>query len=370
MKKLSVIAAALFLAGCASQKNIAINANTGLRFIGEYVVPYPLQYKSTTIGGLSGIDYDAKNNLYYIICDDGSKIDPARFYTAKIAISNKGIDTVAFVGMTPLLQPNGAVYDHAGVDPEAMRYNPKTDQLFWSSEGERTIKNNGAVLKDPFVHITDLNGHYIDSFLLPANMHMHQTEAGPRNNGTFEGLAFDGNYKTLYVSVEEPVYEDGPRAGAGDSTAWIRILKFDAATKKPLAQYAYKIDAVVHPASPSNGFKINGISDIMWVGENKLLTIERSFSTGYPNNTIKVYLADLSKATDVTTIGSLKDNSSAIPVFKKLLLNMDSLGSYIDNIEGVTFGPLLPNKHQSLLFIADNNFSATQKTQLLLFEVE
>jgi hypothetical protein len=199
---------------------------------------------------------------------------------------------------------------------------------------------------------------------------MQPTEAGPRNNGTFEGLAFDKNYRTLYVSVEEPIYEDGPRAGAADSTAWIRILQFDVDTKKPLAQYAYKIDAVAHPASPANAFKINGIADIMWLDKNKLLTIERSFSTGYPNNTIKIYLADLSHATDVTAINSVQKNNSIIPVAKKLLFNMDSLGQYIDNIEGVTFGPLLPNGHQSLLFIADNNFSSTQKTQFLLFEVE
>lgn len=49
---------------------------------------------------------------------------------------------------------------------------------------------------------------------------------------------------------------------------------------------------------------------------------------------------------------------------------MDDLGIYIDNIEGVTFGPALPNGHKTLLFIADNNFNAVQKTQLLLFEVK
>ena len=54
---------------------------------------------------------------------------------------------------------------------------------------------------------------------------------------------------------------------------------------------------------------------------------------------------------------------------KKLLLNMDDLGIYIDNIEGVTFGPLLPNGHKTLLFIADNNFSPFEKSQVLLFEI-
>jgi hypothetical protein len=48
---------------------------------------------------------------------------------------------------------------------------------------------------------------------------------------------------------------------------------------------------------------------------------------------------------------------------------MDDLGIYIDNVEGVTFGPLLPNGHKTLIFVADNNFSADEKSQLLLFEV-
>ncbi len=48
---------------------------------------------------------------------------------------------------------------------------------------------------------------------------------------------------------------------------------------------------------------------------------------------------------------------------------MDDLGRYVDNIEGITFGPTLPNGHRTLIFVADNNFSPLQKTQLLLFEV-
>ncbi len=71
---------------------------------------------------------------------------------------------------------------------------------------------------------------------------------------------------------------------------------------------------------------------------------------------------------DISSFESLKD--TAIPVLpKKLLLNMDSLGIFIDNIEGVTFGPLLANGKQSLIFIADNNFNFFEKSQLLLFEL-
>lgn len=48
---------------------------------------------------------------------------------------------------------------------------------------------------------------------------------------------------------------------------------------------------------------------------------------------------------------------------------MDGLGIYIDNIEGVTFGPTLSNGKRSLLFIADNNFNPLEKSQVFLFQV-
>ena len=164
------------------------------------------------------------------------------------------------------------------------------------------------------------------------------------------------------------MYEDGPRADVTDNNAWIRILKFDVATKQNRAQYAYKLEPVAYPASPENSFKINGVPDILAMGNNKLLVMERSFSTGRLACTIKVFITDLTNATDVTNI-PLMNSTQFVPAIKKLLLNMDNLGIYTDNIEGVTFGPTLPNGHKTLLFIADNNFTAIEKSQLLLFEI-
>jgi hypothetical protein len=197
---------------------------------------------------------------------------------------------------------------------------------------------------------------------------MQITQKGPRQNGVFEGLSFTDNYKKLLVNVEEPLYEDGARAGLKDSSAWIRIIKFDVNTRKPKAQYAYQIDPVAYPANPPQAFKINGVPDILAINNHQLLVLERSFSTGRKPCTIKVYLGDLKNVTDVSGMSSLKNNEFN-PVSKALLLNMDDLGIYIDNIEGVTLGPKLSNGHQSLIFVSDNNFSDEQKTQFLLFEI-
>jgi hypothetical protein len=364
----------IFCISCSTQK-IILTEESQLVFLGESDIPYNKIFQNTTVGGLSGIDYDRKNDTYYLISDDRSAINPARFYTAKIYLNEKGIDSVQFISVRNLLQKDGTVFPSSKQDPfhtpdpEGIRYNPKMKHLVWSSEGERSAKKDTIVLENPAVIITSTNGNYIDSFVLPSNMRMQLTQNGPRQNGAFEGLSFSNNYKKLLVSVEEPLFEDGPRAGLKDSSAWIRIIRFDVKKKKPEAQFAYQIDPVAYPPNPPGAFKINGVPDILALNKHQLLIIERSFSSGRRPSTIKVFLAEAAAAQDISKYLSLKDISFQ-PIQKHLLLNMDDLGIYIDNVEGVTLGPKLPNGNQTLIFVADNNFSKEEITQFFLFEIK
>jgi len=198
---------------------------------------------------------------------------------------------------------------------------------------------------------------------------MHATENGPRQNGVLEGLSFANGYKNFYVNVEEPLYEDGPRADLIENNPWIRFYKYDVATKKNTAQYAYKLDPIAYPSIPADGFKINGVPDILSVGNDQFIVLERSFSTGRMPCTIKLFLADAKGATDIQKNNSLKETPATKPIAKKLLLNMDSLGVYVDNVEGVTFGPTLPNGHKTLVLVADNNFLVFERTQFFVFEI-
>jgi hypothetical protein len=365
-----------FFFACSSSKkttgSIKANSISQLRFLSEYDVPNGKQFKGTTIGGLSGIDYDSRRGVYYIISDDRSAINPARFYVARISLNGNRIDSIEFIDVKDLLQRDGKPYPNSKQDPlhtpdpEGIRYNAAKDELVWTSEGERIIRPENNVLEDPSVIAIDRNGNYKDSFALPPNMHMRATENGPRQNGVFEGISFTNDCRYLFVNVEEPIYEDGPRAGLNDSTALIRIIKFDAEKRIPIAQYFYRIEPVAYPPIPVNSFKINGVPDLLWIGDDQLIVTERSFSTGRLPCTIKVFLASLKSATDLMAAGFTQEIR---PASKKLLLNMDELGRYIDNIEGVTFGPDLPNGHRTLLFVSDDNFSPLQKTQFLLFEV-
>ncbi len=379
MKGLIVFSLSVLLFACTATKNSqqqpTISSISALKLLGEIDVPYNLQFKNTTIGGLSGIDYDSANNLYYLICDDRSSINAARLYTAKLFTSPKGIDSVAFVDVAFLRQQNGTVYPNSKQnpantpDPEAIRYNPVTKQLIWTSEGERNVKVTDTVLANPAITTIATDGKYIDTFKLPSQLLMQAIEKGPRQNGVLEGLTFTNNYKQLYVNVEEPLHEDGPRAMLTDTTAWIRIFKYDIKTKKQLKQYAYKLDPIAYPATPIDAFKINGVPDILSIGNNKLLVMERSFSTGRLPCTIKIYEADISNATNICNNPSLQQHTKFTPATKRLILNLDSLGIFTDNVEGMTFGPTLPNGHRTLVCVADNNFAVFEKTQFFLFEI-
>lgn len=371
------ILASYFFSSCSSSRKVETTGEiTHLKFLSEYIIPFNYQFQNTTVGGLSGIDFNPEKNEYYCISDDRSAKNPSRFYTARIVINNNKIDSFVFLKSTFLKDQQGNFYPNSQQDPfhtpdpEALRYDPKNNTFIWSSEGERIVTPQKTILENPAVTEINTDGNYIDTFQLPPQVIMHATEEGPRRNSVFEGVTFDNNYKNLFVSVEEPLYQDGPRAGNGDSSGIIRILKFDMATKKPVAQYAYRIDPVAHPAITPESFKINGISDILYIGDNKLLVLERSYSTGRLACTIKVFIADLSSAENIENIISLKDKSGIKIASKKLLINMDDLGIYIDNIEGITFGPKLSDGKRSLLFIADNNFNPLEKSQVLLFEIE
>ena len=362
-----------FLSGCASLKTG--EAIKQLRFISAYELSKDYLVDGTLVGGLSGIDYDSSRGVYYLICDDRSDRSPARFYTAKIFLSATGIDSVAVVSQTPFRMADGGFFPNKNQDPfhvpdpEALRYHPATQQVFWTSEGERLLKGDTMILNDPTVYVANLDGTWVDSFSTPDNLRMQATQNGPRQNGTFEGLTFTPNQQSLIVSVEEPIYDDGPRAGLGDSAAWVRFVKFDVNSRKPLAQYAYQIDPVVLHAQPAGAFKVNGVTDILAVNDETMLVTERSYSTGNTGSNIRVYLADMKKVEPVAATQNLSQQPPLHSIRKKLLVNMDNLGIFIDNIEGATFGPRLPNGKRSLIFVADDNFSPTEINQFLLFEV-
>jgi len=370
---------ALLFASCSSTKFNALKPRekqiTAIKFLDEYILPSNLKFKNTIVGGLSGIDYDSKQNQYFMISDDPSQYSPARIYTAKIIVGDYKIDTVQFTDVNFILQENGTRYPkyaygkNSKADGESVRYNPKNHQLIWSNEGERLYRTTDTTLVQPALTFIEVSGKYIDTIPLPQGFHFTKTENGPRKNALFEGLTYADNYTTLYASLEEPRYEDGRPADYNFEGALTRILKFDIASKKNVAQYAYNLGAIPVKPTEVNSWNVNGISEILSVNNHTLLVMERAWAKGHDDHTfVKIFLVDLADAENQIHNPSFLKKVPK-PLKKKLLFDFDSLKMHIDNLEGVTFGPKLPNGHDTLIFIADDNFSKDQKAQVLLFEV-
>ena len=373
MRKFLIFFSVLALVSCSSSKQNLAEVPT-LKYINTIEIPFNQEFKKTVVGGLSSIDFDAKNDLYYFICDDRSIYNDARFYTAKIQLAADSLQQIDFQTVFPLKNEAGQKYANwdkypdSSIDPEEMRYNPKTRSVVWSSEGARVIAKDFAVIQNPSLQTATIEGNYLNTYNLPSNLNMQKEERGPRSNGVLEGITFNKNFTELYTNIEEPLFEDDTQASTTKG-GLIRIYKFDTKSRQNSAQYAYRLDPIAHEPNPKTSFAVNGISAIQYYNKNRLLVVERSYSTGKLACTIKVYLCDLSLATNVTNIKSLQTEDFKLAP-KKLILNMDDLGIFTDNIEGITFGPKLANGKQSILFVSDNNFSDKQKTQILLFEIE
>ncbi len=337
-----------------------------LQFLGEALfnnrvdIPQRVDVGGTKVGGLSGITYDAANQRYYSISDDRSQINDARFYTLTVDFSGNTFNSsrVNFTGVTTLRRPDGSAFPALSIDPEGINVTPQG--VYVSSEGDTS---RGI---QPFVNRFDLGTGIQNAALpVPSKYLVGNPASGVRNNLAFETLTRTPN-GSIVTATENALVQDGAAAAVGVPTT-SRILIYNP-NGQPGAEYLYVADPVVDAPTPAGSFATNGLVDMLALSDTRFLALERSFSTGAGNN-IRLYQVDLAGATDVSGLSSISGVNGLMTARKTLLLNFNDLGRELDNIEGLTFGPDLPNGQKSLLFVSDDNFSNTQFTQFLAFGV-
>ncbi|WP_329069724.1 esterase-like activity of phytase family protein [Amycolatopsis sp. NBC_01480] len=351
-----------------------------IRLIGEQIVPNALSFQGTTVGGLSSIDYDPRTGGYALICDDRSAIDPARFYTAKFDVDAHHLGPVTFTGTRPLLRPDGTPYpplaqndpaapqNEQTIDPEELRVDPWTGDYTWSQEGERTATTPPTLI-DPSIRQARRDGSYVRDLPIPANEKM-TPGAGPRQNLVLEGLTYAA-FGTLVASeVEGPLLQDGPEATTTSGS--LSRITLQGRAGPVLAQYAYPQEKLFAGPVPPTAFATTDVSSMLAVNQadpTKYLMMERSFVTGVGNK-IRIYEIDTRGATNILNVKSLASSKDVRPVKKKLLLDLAGYPlSTVDNVEGMTWGPALPGGERSLVLVSDNNFAATQVTQVIALAV-
>jgi 3-phytase len=338
----------------------------GLDFLGQAIVPTGTMFAGTTVGGLSSIAYDAGRGVFYSLSDDQSLINPARFYTLRVDVSDGQLNNgdVSFTGVTTLLAPDGAPYPTASLDPEGLTL-AKSGELIVTSEG---IATRGIA---PWVRRYSLGGMFLGDLPVPDAFLPTSATHGVRQNLAFEAAAVAPNGRHLFVGMENALVQDGPAATVSNGSL-SRILRYNLSTGRLDRQYVYVDDPVAEPPVPLTNFSVNGLVELLPFNTQFMLAMERSFSVGAPGtgNTIKLYAADVTGAADnVDGLDSIK-GVSVRPMSKTLVLDLRTLGLPLDNIEGMVIGPDLPDGRQSLILVSDNNFAASQFTQFLLFAVK
>jgi hypothetical protein len=184
---------------------------------------------------------------------------------------------------------------------------------------------------------------------------------GRQPNRGFEGLTLTPK-GALWVMLQSPLLQDGAlnakqkRAGRN-----IRMLGYTAGTPDgPMAQVVYPLE------SPSHG-----VNEILALDETRFLVIERDGSAARFR---RVYLADIAGATDVSAIPALPADAlpdGVVPARKTLLLDLADPAFGIvampEKIEGLCFGPTLPDGRRTLVVVSDNDLRADQATWFWVF---
>jgi hypothetical protein len=363
----------VFVASATSDTSARIVAD--VEFLGEVIVPTGATFGGTEIGGLSSISYDAGRGVYYALSDDqGNRPtgDPVRYYTIAIDLADGTLDDgdVSFVDVTELFDNDDSPFAPGGLDPEGFTLG-REGFFFMSSEGN--IFANPII--DPFIRRYNHDGIVTANLPIPDKYMPNGVDWGVRFNLAFESLNPTPNGRQLVTAGEGALFQDGP-ASSFTNGSLARILIYDLRKRIPLNEYVYEVGPW---AEPSAIFGVNGIVEVLPIDDaGTMLIMERSFSVGGvlghgTGNVVVIKEVSTQGATDVLAIDALYDGGSPIaftPVSQRQIFAFDDLGVPIDNIEGMTFGPPLPDGRQTLVIVSDNNFAASQFTQFIVLALE
>ena len=124
---------------------------------------------------------------------------------------------------------------------------------------------------------------------------------------------------------------------------------------------------------------INGLTEILHLETDQFLVLERAYSAGHKNkgNKVKLFMADITQATNIKGIDQLKSNTKEIRFAQKsLLFDFETIkdkltDQVVDNLEGLCYGPTLKNGNKTLVIVSDDNFSSfgPQFNQVIILEL-
>ena len=332
---------------------------TGLELLSRYVLPRGTTHEGTTVGGLSGIVYDAGARRFWALSDDRGEHGPVRVYRLRLDLDEGGDGAglrAAFTvdGMVALSDRDGRPFAARSIDPEGVAL----------LSGGFVLSTEGIARAEiaPFVAEAGPDGRIRRELSLPERV-QPAPGRGVRSNLGFESLALTPDARYLFAGLENALVQDGPEAGVGAGSP-ARILRFDRRDGERREEFVYPVGPVAPAPIDEKAFRVNGLVDLVPLDGERLLALERGYVEG-AGNTARLYAVALAGATDVAAVDALAGASYA-PVRKSLLLDLAELGVPMENFEGMAFGPELPDGRGTLVVVSDDNFNPQQEATTFL----
>ena len=360
----------LWLSSCSLPERVTAEERMfrdfSLELVDQVEIPKE-KFQDTLLGGLSAIAYNREQDVFYVLSDDRGKRDPARFYTFKLELEQQEaqikIANFQPQNVTFLITEEDKKYKKGRIDPEGLAISPR-NTIYIASEG------NPSKDIEPFIAEYEINtGKIISELPIPQRYLTEEKSQGIQDNSAFESLTINRTGLPedpfrVFTATEDALLQD--ESFEGEERTRIRFLHYLVNTVgKPIivAEHLYLLD----PASVE--VISNGLTELLALPvEGYFLSLERSY--GFTGAGAKIFQVVVGNATDTSQIESMRGDLGQIqPLRKELLFDLSDLGIYLDNLEGMTLGPRLPDGSRSLILISDDNFNDEQISQLLLFRL-
>jgi hypothetical protein len=337
----------------------------------------PQTFAETPVGGLSALTYDPQRNVFYALSDDRGGLAPPRFYTLNIAIApapdqDVEIRSVDITSVTFLKDANGELYPANQLDPEGLVLSPR-QTLFISSEGVAANASPPTLQEYDLASGTLLTEFRVPDRFLPSPAPDDESlPRGVRDNLGFESLTLNPTASTgafepfrLFLATESALAQDFDENPENPLTNRFLHYLIGPDQSTLIAEHAYSLS--LEPL----GAVSNGLSEILSIDQGgHFLALERVF--GIRGFEVKLFQLATGGATDISTLPQLSTLEGIRPIQKQLVLDLSTLAvpvEALDNLEGMTLGPPLPDGSRSLWLISDDNFSPDQSTQIWLFKL-
>jgi hypothetical protein len=208
-----------------------------------------------------------------------------------------------------------------------------------------------------------------------ANTELTGNLAGRQANRGMEGLAISPDGRTLFGLMQNALLQDNGLSPGTLNRLGLnnRILRMDIASGET-REHVYVIDAI------NRG---QGANELLAINDHEFLVLERdnrsNLQTPPQAPTRKtIYKVDLKGATDVSGMDSLPAGAlppGVTPVSKSLFIDLldpafGLVPTIPEKIEGLAWGPDLPDGRHLLYVISDNDLIPELATQIYAFAID